>query len=156
MSVMPEQQLPVESASTAVAEKDVLVFAAASLVREMNSGVNGRPVREVVSEDRRYRLEGHRLQAPGTAGGPIVLVFVEPLAESLPHDDVLRSRFGLTKNEVRVAKLIAEDLSNDEIADRLCISPHTARHHTERILSKLGVRSRTLVRRALMQAESAS
>jgi DNA-binding CsgD family transcriptional regulator len=150
MSVMPEQHLKIE-AEPLVVEEDVLVFAAASLLREMNAATDGRPVREVVSEDRRYRLEGRRLQMPTGDRGPIVLVFVQPLENPLPHDDVLRSRFGLTKKEVRVARLISEDQTNDEIAEALSISPHTARHHTERVLAKLGVRSRTKVRNALVQ-----
>jgi DNA-binding CsgD family transcriptional regulator len=38
-------------------------------------------------------------------------------------------------------------LSNNEIARMLSISPHTARHHTENVLAKLGVRSRKALRR---------
>lgn len=150
MSVMPEQRLVVESEAV-LTEEEPLVFAAASLLREMNAGPGGRPVREVVSEDRRYRLEGHRLQTSTEATGPIILVFVQPLETPLAHDDVLRSRFGLTRKEVGVARLIAEDRTNEEIAAALSISPHTARHHTERILAKLGVKSRTKVRNALAQ-----
>lgn len=57
----------------------------------------------------------------------------------------LREAFGLTRAEVRVAALIARGGSNAEIARDLSISPHTARRHTERILLKLGIRSRTEV-----------
>jgi DNA-binding CsgD family transcriptional regulator len=49
-----------------------------------------------------------------------------------------------------VARLIADDRTNDQIAKELCISPHTARHHTERILAKLGASSRTQVRTTLV------
>jgi DNA-binding NarL/FixJ family response regulator len=54
----------------------------------------------------------------------------------------LRVAFGLTEQEERVAWLLAERLANAEVADRLCLSPHTARHHTERVLAKLGVSRR--------------
>jgi DNA-binding NarL/FixJ family response regulator len=54
----------------------------------------------------------------------------------------LRTRFGLTRREVQVAKLLALGRSNQAIARELKISSHTARHHTQRILSKLEVHSR--------------
>jgi DNA-binding CsgD family transcriptional regulator len=148
MSVMPEQRFVTVSEPVLV-EQESLVFAAASILKEMSLGTAGYPVREVVSDERRYRLEGHRLQTSTDATGPIVLVFVQPLKTPLPHDDVLRSRFGLTRKEACVARLIAEDQTNDQIAAELSISPHTARHHTERVLAKLGVKSRTKVRTVL-------
>jgi len=40
-------------------------------------------------------------------------------------------------------------LSNAEIARLLSISPHTARHHTENVLAKVGVRSREALRQAI-------
>ena len=154
MSVMPEQR-PVFEQEPLVIEEEALLFAAASVLREMQAGPDRRPIREVVSEDRAYRLEGRRLQTPAGDRGPIVLVFVQPLKDALPHDDVLRSRFGLTRKEVCVARLIAEDKTNEQIAAALSVSPHTSRHHTERILAKLGVNSRTNVRTALLEGTSA-
>ena len=58
---------------------------------------------------------------------------------------VLREKCGLTPRELEVARLLMSGGSNAEIADTLGISPYTARHHTERILGKLGVRSRAAV-----------
>jgi DNA-binding NarL/FixJ family response regulator len=54
----------------------------------------------------------------------------------------LSSRFGLTRREEQVAILLAHGRSNQAIAGELEISAHTARHHTQRILSKLQVHSR--------------
>lgn len=54
----------------------------------------------------------------------------------------LEDRFGLTPREAEVAALLAEGRSNGEVARRLGISPHTARHHTQRVLGKLGAHSR--------------
>ena len=48
----------------------------------------------------------------------------------------------LTQREVEVLSLIAQGLSNREIAIRLVISPKTAEHHVSQILSKIGARSR--------------
>jgi len=53
--------------------------------------------------------------------------------------------FGLTRRERDVAKLIAEGLSNREIATRLVVAQRTAEGHVENILSKLGFTSRAQV-----------
>jgi DNA-binding NarL/FixJ family response regulator len=49
----------------------------------------------------------------------------------------------LTKRELEVLGLLADGLTQPEIARRLVISEKTVGSHIERILSKLGVRSRT-------------
>jgi DNA-binding NarL/FixJ family response regulator len=52
----------------------------------------------------------------------------------------------LTPREREVALLIADGLTNTELARRLYISPRTAAVHVSNILRKLGVSSRTEVR----------
>ncbi|MEE9199183.1 MAG: LuxR C-terminal-related transcriptional regulator [Dehalococcoidia bacterium] len=47
----------------------------------------------------------------------------------------------LTHREVEVLSLLAQGNTAKAIADRLVISPATARHHVQHILSKLGVHS---------------
>ena len=48
----------------------------------------------------------------------------------------------LTDREREVVVLAAEGLANDEIADRLVVSPATARTHVSRAMIKLGARDR--------------
>jgi DNA-binding CsgD family transcriptional regulator len=61
----------------------------------------------------------------------------------------LRSRVEcLTERELEVLQLVAEGLTNREIARRLFISPATVRTHLEHVFEKLGVGSRTAAVRA--------
>jgi DNA-binding CsgD family transcriptional regulator len=48
----------------------------------------------------------------------------------------------LTERELEVLQLVAEGLTNREIARWLFISPATVRTHLEHVFRKLGVRSR--------------
>jgi DNA-binding NarL/FixJ family response regulator len=48
----------------------------------------------------------------------------------------------LTERECEVLRLVATGLSNGEIADRLCISPATAKTHVAHLLTKLDARDR--------------
>ena len=48
----------------------------------------------------------------------------------------------LTARETEVVALVAEGLSNDEIAERLFLSPATARTHVSRAMTKLSARDR--------------
>ncbi|MEU1894765.1 response regulator transcription factor [Streptomyces pristinaespiralis] len=55
-----------------------------------------------------------------------------------PH----RAIDGVTDREREVLTLIGRGLSNGEIADRLCISPATAKAHVGRLFTKLAARDR--------------
>ncbi len=84
---------------------------------------------------------------------PVMVVVVE--RRSLPDDDELRHRFELTPRESEVARLMADRLSNFEIARRLGISVHTVRRHSERVLAKIEIHSRNDVRAALIDPDYA-
>jgi non-specific serine/threonine protein kinase len=65
--------------------------------------------------------------------------------ELLDEVETAREAGGLTPREREVADLIADGLSNRQIAEALVISEGTAEVHIKRILSKLGFRSRSQV-----------
>jgi DNA-binding CsgD family transcriptional regulator len=100
------------------------------------------------TEHGRYLLRSciHRV-----GGAPaVLLVYVERVAPPLRSEADLCETFSLTPTEARVALLLAHGKSNAEIAQALSISPHTARRHTERVLCKLGLRSRAEVAARLL------
>jgi len=58
---------------------------------------------------------------------------------------------GLTAREVQVLRLLAQGLSNKEIAERLVISPKTAGNHIEHIYAKIDASSRATASLFAMQ-----
>jgi DNA-binding CsgD family transcriptional regulator len=99
-------------------------------------------LREMHTTSDRYFLRGSFIGFDLFGNGPLLLVQVEHSARWMPDEAALRDRFGLTRAEVRVAELLASGKSNEQIATALFMSPHTARTHTKRIMSKLQVKSR--------------
>ncbi|MEU0191659.1 LuxR C-terminal-related transcriptional regulator [Streptomyces afghaniensis] len=78
-------------------------------------------------------LVGQALQEPARP---------HPCESRAPHDD---TPVRLTPRETEVARLVAEGLANQQIADRLVIARRTAEGHVERILSKLGFSNRSQI-----------
>ncbi len=79
-------------------------------------------------------------------------IYIYPsLAKALVSDYLGRSRSdpqeasleALTPREAQVLELLAEGLSNDEIADNLVISRHTVARHRENLMGKLNLHSRS-------------
>jgi len=69
-----------------------------------------------------------------------------PRALSGAQREGLRERFGaLTPRELDVARLIAEGMSNEEIAERLVLQPASVRRNVSRILGKFYLRDRVQI-----------
>jgi pimeloyl-ACP methyl ester carboxylesterase len=74
-----------------------------------------------------------------------ILEFLGASQGALPAEQPERSPGTLTARQLQVAALIADGLTNREIAGRLGIEERSAEGHVERIRQRLGVRSRTQI-----------
>lgn len=70
---------------------------------------------------------------------------IPPLQPLTPRQAAKQALGGLTRRERQVAAVVAEGLTNQEIADELVVSVKTVEAHVTRILSKLGFASRAQI-----------
>jgi DNA-binding NarL/FixJ family response regulator len=82
---------------------------------------------------------GEALLSPTATRGLVSRFLSQPVPSALPAAVELS---GLTDREREVLALVAYGLSNDEIAERLHLSPLTVKTHINRAMTKLGVRDR--------------
>ena len=66
-----------------------------------------------------------------------------PTAQTFTLNDERLKGLGITKRELEILELIAEGLSNREIADKLFVSENTVKTHSSRLFDKLSARRRT-------------
>jgi DNA-binding NarL/FixJ family response regulator len=80
---------------------------------------------------------GDALLSPG-----VTKRLVAEFAERAKEPSSTPALHALTEREREVMKLVASGLSNDEIAEKLVVSPATAKTHVSRAMVKLGARDR--------------
>jgi DNA-binding CsgD family transcriptional regulator len=78
------------------------------------------------------------LHPTSTAVAPTLPTARHPLPE-----EPKRNRLGITRRELEILQLIAQGLSNREIAGKLFVSENTVKTHCSRAFDKLGARRRT-------------
>ncbi len=83
---------------------------------------------------------GLRLTRPAK---PVVVREVIEAPAEFTRDQTKLESLGITPRELEVLELIAEGLSNREIAERVYVSENTVKTHSSRILFKLGAQRRT-------------
>jgi DNA-binding CsgD family transcriptional regulator len=83
-------------------------------------------------------LHGASLVADGARR---VAVIVEP-AHPARISPLLMAAYGLSEREQDVARLVLRGNSTAQIAEELCVSPHTVQQHLKSVFEKTGVRSR--------------
>jgi DNA-binding CsgD family transcriptional regulator len=139
------------------ANEQFVLLAAGRMIREALSARRGPLVARVAGTVGKPLLLRLMVLPEAVVGmGPTGLILIEEGDGTPLDDDALTVRFRLSGREIAVARLIGLGLGNDQIAQRLAISPHTARRHTERVLRKLGVTSRSAVAARLMGADTGS
>jgi NarL family two-component system response regulator LiaR len=77
---------------------------------------------------------------------PEKVVIREVLVPAPAHfirDEHKLTSLGITPRELEILELIAEGLSNREIAERVHVSENTVKTHSSRVFDKLGARRRT-------------
>jgi DNA-binding NarL/FixJ family response regulator len=109
----------------------------------LNAGASGFLLKDITAERLfdavRVVAAGEALLAPAVTRrliGEFARLQPRPAQEPVPLQ-------ALTPREKEVLRLIAEGLSNPEIAGRLIVSEETVKTHVSRLLAKLGVRDRT-------------
>ena len=85
----------------------------------------------------RVVAEGDALLSPG-----VTRRLVGRFAAQSRQPQAVPEMDSLTEREREVVSLVAEGLSNQEIAERLVVSPWTAKTHVSRAMLKLGARDR--------------
>src|ERR1700678_1206277 len=66
-----------------------------------------------------------------------------PAGGAFIPDEKKRENLHITRRELEILELIAQGLSNREIAEKLFVSENTVKTHSSRVFDKLGARRRT-------------
>jgi DNA-binding NarL/FixJ family response regulator len=111
----------------------------------LRAGASGFLLKDVTAERLfdavRVVAAGEALLAP-TVTRRLISEFTE-LRSAKPNTTPAPALAALTPRERQVLCLVAEGLSNPEIAARLVVTDETVKTHVSRMLSKLGLRDRT-------------
>jgi DNA-binding NarL/FixJ family response regulator len=117
------------------AQEDVIAF--------VKAGASGFIVKDASIEDfvRTIRSVADGVDVvPGALTGTLLSHIVD---HAIAHDvSLVRDAVQMTKREREITSLIAEGLSNKEIAQRLNIATYTVKSHVHNILEKLALHSR--------------
>lgn len=73
----------------------------------------------------------------------VVQEVLVPAPVEFVRDQRRLDALGITRRELEILELIAEGLSNREIAERVHVSENTVKTHSSRVFDKLGARRRT-------------
>jgi DNA-binding CsgD family transcriptional regulator len=73
----------------------------------------------------------------------VVREVMVPAPVNFKRDESKVESLGITPRELEILQLIAEGLSNKEIAERAFVSENTVKTHSSRLFEKLGARRRT-------------
>jgi DNA-binding NarL/FixJ family response regulator len=110
----------------------------------LRAGASGFLLKDVTAE---RLFDAVRIVAAGEAllAPTVTRRLIGEFAQMRPEPDAapVAALGTLTPRETQVLRLVAEGLSNTEIAARLVVTEETVKTHVSRVLSKLGLRDRT-------------
>jgi HD-GYP domain-containing protein (c-di-GMP phosphodiesterase class II) len=112
------------------------LLAAADVYQAMREPRPHRPERDAEAAASELRREVAAGRLDGDAVDAVLKAAGQPVGQRRDRPA------GLTVREVEVLRLVSRGLSSKEIANRLVISPKTARNHIEHIYTKIGASSR--------------
>lgn len=73
----------------------------------------------------------------------VVKEIAVPAGAPFIPDEAKREDLGITRRELEILELIAQGMSNREIAQKLYVSENTVKTHSSRLFDKLGAKRRT-------------
>ncbi len=110
-------------------------------------------VNEVASGKRRYQLRAFSLKSnPGIGRGPAIAVLLERKLDGGLNLESVARKFRLTRRERETVNLLLQDLNTKQIAERMEISPNTAKAFLRSIMIKVGAENRTGIVARILQA----
>lgn len=83
------------------------------------------------------------LKLTGTKERVVVKEVLAPAGKPFVPDERKREDLGITRREFEILELIAQGMSNREIAGKLYVSENTVKTHSSRVFEKLGAKRRT-------------
>jgi non-specific serine/threonine protein kinase len=95
--------------------------------------------------------EGQQMPVEAAVSCALEALHAEPAASEAASAASTGLLAGLSMREVEVAELVAQGMTNRQVAERLGVAERTAEGHVERIRRKLGVRTRTQIAIAVLK-----
>jgi len=83
------------------------------------------------------------LKLTGTRERVVVKEVPVPAGQPFVPNERKREDLGITRRELEILELIAQGMSNREIAGKLYVSENTVKTHSSRVFDKLGAKRRT-------------
>ena len=119
----------------------------ARVLESFQSGANGYCVKNIkineLSKVINVVLEGGIWTDSKIAG--YIFDVLKNIEEKQKEEKLTLEDFNISEREKEVLKLIADGLTNEEIAEKLFVSKNTVKNHVASIISKLSVKDRTQV-----------